>query len=70
MAENLSPIMVIGNSGVILLKLMSVKECNFYNLLNYSGLSEMDFYFAFGYLLGEGKIALDSTGNSIRVKLK
>ena len=70
MVEKKTAITVIGNSGIILLKLQSLKECDFNDLMNSSGLEEMDFYLAIGYLLNEGKIALDSTGNSIRVRLK
>jgi hypothetical protein len=56
MNENLSLIMVINNSGIILSKLNSIKECGFYDLMILSGLDEMDFYLAVGYLLSEKKI--------------
>jgi|WetSurMetagenome_2_1015567.scaffolds.fasta_scaffold890578_2 hypothetical protein len=69
MSENLSPVMVINNSGVILSKLNSVKECSFYDLMVLSGLDEMDFYIAIGYLLSERKIIFVPVGNSIQIHL-
>lgn len=69
MGKNLSPIMVIGNSGIILSKLQSAKTCSLYDLLAHSGLSEVDFYIACGYLLKENRIVFYDNENRTCIKL-
>jgi hypothetical protein len=70
MIENPSPVMVIHNSGIILSRLNSVKGYSFYELMILSGLDEMDFYLAIGYLVNEGRIIFISINNSIQIRLK
>lgn len=65
MLKNLSQIMIINNTGVILSKLHSLKKCNFYDLQAFTGLEEIDFYLALGYLFKEGKITFSEKDNDV-----
>ena len=69
MNDNLSTVMVIKSSGIILGKLNSVKAPTFSELLFLTELDEMDFYIALGYLLKENKIVFLPVENCIRVLL-
>ncbi|MGE0079631.1 MAG: winged helix-turn-helix domain-containing protein [Bacteroidales bacterium] len=70
MEGNISPITVIANTGIVLSKLQSIKGCGFYELFVYSGLREIDFYMACGYLLNENRIVFYNEEGRICIKLK
>jgi hypothetical protein len=69
MNDNLSTVMVIESTGIILKILNSVQAPTFSELLLRTELDEMDFYIAIGYLLKENKIVFLPVENCIRVLL-